>query len=121
MHKLLDYICSELEDLERKVNKGDSLTMAEVQYMDTLLHAKKNLLKTEEMMDDGYSNDRGYSREYRASGRGRNARRDSQGRYADRGYSNDNMADQLRGMMDDAPDDSTRKELQRFIDKIERR
>lgn len=127
MHKLLEYICSELEDLERKTEKGDSLTMSEVQYMDTLLHAKKNLLKTEEMMDESgeYSNDRGYSRsynrEYRARGRGRNARRDSQGRYADRGYSEDNMADQLRDMMDDAPDDSTRKELQRFIDKIERR
>lgn len=31
------------------------------------------------------------------------------------------MADQLRDMMEDAPDESTRKELQRFIDKIERR
>lgn len=117
MHKLLDYICSELEDLERKVDRGDSLTMSEVQYMDTLLHAKKNLLKSEEMMDDGYSNDRGYSRG--ARGRGRNAKRDSQGRYA--GYSDGSMADQLRDMMDDAPDDGTRKELQRFIDKIERR
>lgn len=126
MHKLLEYICSELEDLERKTEKGDSLTMSEIQYMDTLLHAKKNLLKTEEMMDESgeYSNDRGYSRgyrEYRARGRGRNARRDSQGRYTERGYSEENMADQLRDMMDDAPDESTRKEFQRFIDKIERR
>lgn len=121
MHKLLEYICSELEDLERKTEKGDSLTMSEVQYMDTLLHAKKNLLKTEEMMDESGEYSRSYGREYRARGRGRNARRDSQGRYADRGYSNENMADQLRDMMDDAPDDSTRKELQRFIDKIERR
>lgn len=132
MHKLLDYICSELEDLERKTEKGDSLTMSEIQYMDTLLHAKKNLLKTEEMMgEDGqYSEARGgysrsyrdgYSREYGARGRGRNARRDSMGRYADGGYSNENMADQLRDMMDDAPDENTRKEFQRFIDKIERR
>lgn len=127
MHKLLDYICTELEDLERKVEKGDSLSMTEIQYMDTLLHAKKNLLKSEEMMNDdsGYSNDsryvRGYSRDYRARGRGRNARRDSQGRYADGGYSGDSMADQLRDMMDDAPDENTRKEFQRFIEKIERR
>lgn len=110
MHKLLDYICSELDDIERKVERGDSLTMNEVQYMDTLLHAKKNLLKSEQMEEDE-------PREYRARGR----RRDSMGRYTNRGYSNDSMADQLREMMDDAPDDGTRKELQRFIDKIERR
>ena len=108
MHKLLDYICSELDDIERKVERGDSLTMNEVQYMDTLLHAKKNLLKSEQMEEDE-------PREYRARGR----RRDSMGRYTR--HSGDTMTDQLRDMMDDAPDEGTRKELQRFIDKIERR
>ena len=107
MH-LFDYICSELDDIERKVERGDSLTMNEVQYMDTLLHAKKNLLKSEQMEEDE-------PREYRARGR----RRDGMGRYTR--HSGDAMTDQLRDMMDDAPDEGTRKELQRFIDKIERR
>lgn len=127
MHKLMEYICSELEDLERKVEKGDSLSMSEIQYMDTLLHAKKNLLKSDEMYEEGeYGNSGygrgeygrgGYGRSYRARGRGSNARRDSRGRYADGGT----MSDTLRDMMDDAPDDNTRMEFQRFIDKLERR
>lgn len=123
MHKLLDYICSELEDLERKVERGDSLTMTEVQYADTLLHMKKNLLKSEEMMGedgeyaDSYSRGyRGISRSYRARGRGRNARRDSMGRYSD-----DGMAERIRDMMEDAPDEDTRMEFQKFLNKLERR
>lgn len=121
MHKLLDYICSELEDLERKVDRGDSLTMTEVQYADTLLHMKKNLLKSDEMMDSereygSYRANDDYGRSYRARGRGRNAQRDSRGRYAD-----SDMADTLRDMMHDAPDEQTRAEFQRFIDKLDRR
>jgi hypothetical protein len=54
MHKLIDYICDELEELERKADKG-KLSMAEVQYGDMLAHFKKNLLKSEEMSDEGYS------------------------------------------------------------------
>lgn len=118
MHKLMDYICTELEDLERKVDRGDSLTMAEVQYADTLLRMKKNLLKSEELTE-GYSN--GYSRDYsNARGRGTNARRDSRGRYAD-GYSRSSMVETIRDMMDDAPDEATRSELQRFVEKFDRR
>lgn len=117
MHKLLDYICNELEDMERKVDRGDSLSMTEIQYADTLLHMKKNLLKSEELMGEEEYGDyrRGYGKSY-SRGRGRNATRDSRGRYADGG-----MANALRDMMDNAPDESTRAEFQRFIDKIERR
>ena len=111
MHKLLDYICSELDALEDKADRNGSLTMTEVQYADTLLHMKKNLLKSEEMAEDSYS------RSYGARGRGSSARRDSRGRYSDRG----DMVDTIRDMMRDAPDENTRMEFQRFIDKIDRR
>lgn len=134
MHKLIDYVCTELEDLERKAEKGD-LSMAEVQYADTLAHLKKNLMKAEEMADEGYSgmmypryygegrsNDdrsRMDGRSY-ARGRGRNARRDSMGRYS-RGYSMaaDDMVEELRDLMEDAPDEKTRMEFEKFIRKVE--
>ena len=124
MHKLIDYICDELEELERKADKDGKLSMAEVQYMDTLAHAKKNLMKAEEMSEDGYSN-RGYSRgRYYVDGtyddghsyaRGRmgNVRRDSMGR-----YSRDGLADKLRELMADAPDDKTRQDIQRLVDRM---
>lgn len=82
MHKLVEYICDEMEQLERKAEKDGKLSMQEIQYADTLAHLKKNILKADEMWEESeYSNDSGsYAR-----GRGRNARRDSMGRYANRG------------------------------------
>lgn len=143
MHKLIEYVCDELKELEHKADKDGKLSAAEVQYMDVLAHAKKNLLTGEAMMEaDGeYSNSDGSYRYYRGgsyadgdgSYRGRsyargrnNARRDSMGRYSGRGYSrdgysmdSDEMVSELRELMQDAPDDRTRQEFQRFIQKIE--
>ena len=135
MHKLIDYICDELEELEKKAEKG-KLTATEVQYMDTLAHAKKNLLKGEEMMSDEYSMARD-SRSYRdpymmsnARGRGRNAKRDSMGRYSsERGrsyydggmsYADDmkEMAESIYEIMDELPDD-VKQDAQRFVKKLE--
>ena len=53
MHKLMEYVCDELEELERKAEKGGKLSMAEIQYADTLAHMKKNLLKADEMTGEG--------------------------------------------------------------------
>ena len=117
MHKLIEYTCDELKELEKKVASGQRLSSAETQYMDMLAHAKKNLLKGEEMMsEEGYSNYDGYSTRYddRYS---RRTRRDSMGRYS-RGHTA--MVDDLHRMMADAPDERTRQEFQSFINKIER-
>ena len=149
MHKLIEYVCDELKELEHKAEKDGKLSMAEVQYMDVLAHAKKNLLTGEAMMEaeDDYSgNYRGrmypmYGRSYadsdmRTDGRSyndersyddgrsyagrRNVRRDAMSRYSSRGYSRDGgMIDELRDLMEKAPDDRTRKEFERFIEKVE--
>lgn len=93
-----------------------------------------------ESYDDGMSQ-RGGSygdRSYRydggsyARGRGRNARRDSRGRYSGEAYENydngsymrgysraegkDDFKNQLRMMMEDAPDESTRQSIKRMLD-----
>lgn len=124
MHKLIDYICDEMDELERKAGKDGKLSMAEVQYLDTLAHTKKNLLKAEEMSDGGYSGRYYDGRSYaddRSYARGRNARRDAMGRYSSRGYSmaTDDMMDELHALMQKAPDDMTKREFKKFIDKIE--
>lgn len=134
MHKLVEYICDELEELERKADKDGKLSMAEVQYMDTLAHAKKNLLKADEMMDGEYSmaTDGSYARDGRsyrydngrsmARGRGRNAKRDSMGRYSREPYSYadgvEDMIANIRETMHDLPQD-TQREAQKFIQKLE--
>lgn len=121
MHKLIDFICEEMDELERKAGKDGKLSMAEVQYLDTLAHTKKNLLKAEEMSDGGYSGTmypRYDGRSY--DGRSYARRRDSMGRYS-RGYSmaNDEMVSELRSLMNNAPDEHTKREFEKFISKIE--
>lgn len=137
MHKLIDFVCDELEDIEQKASKGE-LSISDVQYADTLAHLKKNLLKSEEMMEEF---DEGYSSEMRpmngsmrgGSYRGSYARGDGRSRVGgnnptgrnqysrERGYSRaaDDMVEQLRDMMEEAPDQQTRKEIQRLITKME--
>lgn len=128
MHKLLKYTCDELEELERKAEKG-KLSTAELEYADKLAHLKKNILRADELMGEGYSGD-SYDNSYddmRYDGRSlaRGRRRDSMGRYSSRysrrGYSMDGneMISELRDLMDASPDDRTRQEFQRFISKME--
>lgn len=137
MHKLYEYVCDELKSLEKKAERGN-LSMQEVQYADTLAHLKKNLMKADEMMEDEYGE---YSMAYypmtsyaeegggrnrggynRMGGRSYARRRDAMGRYSRDGYSmdNDKMVEELRNLMNEAPDDHTRREFQKFIDKMER-
>lgn len=119
MDKLIDYICEELEQLERKADKDGKLTMSEVQYLDILAHAKKNLLKSEEM-DNGYS-----YRSYDGYSRG-GRKRDAMGRYSrERGYSRErysrggNIVGELHELMENAPDERTRMEYEKMIDRME--
>lgn len=142
MDKLISYICDEMEELEKKAERGGKLTMQEIQYADMLAHLKKNILTSDAMMDaDGeYSNEGGsYAR-----GRGSNARRDSMGRYSRdgyrmtdggyrggsyrggsyRGYSRDeakeDMMMQLREMEQDA-DDESKQMIRKWIKQVEER
>ena len=133
MHKLIEYICDELEELEHKADK-DKLTMAELQYVDLLAHAKKNLLTADAMMDaedHEYSNDYSYAR-----GRGTYAKRDSMGRYSRdmapyrmkdggmmyRGYSRadakEEMIKELHEMERDA-DEETKQMIRKWIRQAE--
>lgn len=125
MHKLIDYICDELDEIERKADKG-KLSMQEIQYADTLAHMKKNLLKADEMMGEEYS-------EADGRGRGRNAKRDNRGRYASEGRSYnrynprmggsyadgmDEVVESIYSIMDDLPD-NMKADAKRFVQKLE--
>ncbi len=145
MHKLMEYVCKEMEDLEKKIEKNGGLNPSETQYLDTLAHTKKNLLKAEEMSEDegsyrgSYSDGsytdgsyRGgsYRRSYaepmyadreRTEGSRYAYRRDGMGRYSQEdGYSRDEgLADELRQLMGDLPPHKQR-DLEKIIQKYER-
>lgn len=103
MHKLIDYICDELYALEDKVAQHGGLSYSEVEYGDMLAHFGKNLSKLEE---------------HGNSYKGRtNARRDSMGRYS-RAAAED-MANSIRAMMKDAPDDNIKRDMERLAERME--
>lgn len=138
MHKLIEYVCDELKELEKKADKSGGLTQAEIEYADKLAHLKKNLLKGEMLYDelDGeeYSNRYDAMRDgnranmggsyARRDNRGRtNARRDSIGRYSrEGGYSRggdmEEMVESIRDIMQELPE-SVQRDAQRFVQKLE--
>lgn len=144
--EICEMLADELNKTNEKLEKsGGQMSAGDLDYIDKLTHALKSVKTTKAMMeaeDDGYSNnDMSYEdgRSYRGSynrggsyrsnsyardgmgrGRGSNARRDSRGRYSSRGYSmDDGMIMELKELMQEAPDEHTRKEFQKFISKIE--
>lgn len=143
VYDLKDMLCEELEEYGKK----DKLDVGGLEIVDKLAHTIKNLDKIiESYEDDDYSGayydgsyegtgnmgggsyDRSYEggtsrrNSYRggrysmARGRGRNARRDSMGRYSKDGRM---MAQELRELMEDAPNDSIKMEIQRLAQKVE--
>ena len=129
---------SEANDKIRMAN-GD-LSGGDVEFLDKLTHMLKSIKTTKAMMEaeEGYSHDGrmsdGYSGHYGnmgggryypgysyARGRGSNARRDSMGRYS-RGYSrgDDDMVEQVRELMEKAPDDQTRRDFQKILDRMDK-
>lgn len=136
LYELKDKLLHELEEYGTK-----ELSAGTLDVVDKLSHAVKNLCKIIEIKEaeEEYSGDimggtsyarggnRGGSRggSYRGSyarGRGSNAKRDSMGRYSsERGYSRDGMemADQLRDLMEDAPDETIRRDIERLLRKVE--
>ena len=138
MHELYDDLEDMCETLAKELSKtneklekaGGQISSGDVDYIDKLTHAIKSIKTTKAMMEseDNYSGagydmrmGRSYARGGRgrmsyARGRGRNARRDSMGRYS---MDNDEMIMELRELMEDAPDEKTRMEFDRFIKKME--
>jgi len=148
LHELCDTITRSITAANEKIRSaGGKLSSGDVDYIQKLTHSLKSIKTTMAMieaeeMDDGEYSERymrgGYNRggSYRDSGyrgsyndggsyaRGRmNVRRDSMGRYSrDDGYSRDGgMVDDLRSLMQDAPDEQTRQEMQQLIRKLENR
>ena len=123
LHELKEKLLKELEEYggNAKFSKEDIET---IKYMASAIDHICNISEDEE----GYSNhypyymggsyDDGMNRNGSYRGRSyagrRNARRDSMGR-----YSREGLADKMRDLMDEAPDERTRQEIQRMIEKFE--
>lgn len=117
LYELKEMLCDELKEYG---GKGE-LTAGTLDVVDKLSHAIKNLNKILEADDEEYSNrymyddGRSYEGSYERRGmRGYSRRRDRMGR-----YSRDGMADKLRELMQDAPNEKAKDELRKLADRIE--
>ena len=104
LHELKEKLIDELKEYGKRDLSGSTLDA-----VDKLAHATKNLCKIIED-EDGYSNTYPYDRSYRGYSRNR----DGMGR-----YSRDGLSDKLRELMHDAPDDRSRDEIKRLIEKMD--
>ena len=119
LYKLKETLCNELEEYAKKSKMG----AGDLEVVDKLTHTIKNLDHIIEKYDDNYSGRMYSGRDYRPDHRYSMARkRDSRGRYSSEyrdGYSGHDMVMELREMMEEAPDERTRMEFDKFIRKME--
>lgn len=130
LHEICDTLSHELQTANQKIRSaGGKMSGSDLDYVDKLTHALKSVKTTIAMVEadegesgrymphyggrysynDGYDYDMSHAR-----------RRDSMGRYTSRRSSySDGMVEELRALMEDAPDEATKKEFRRFISKIE--
>ena len=133
MYDELKHICeileNELANVNKKLDKSDGvLSGDDISYIDKLTHSIKSIKTTIAMMEAeegesgrysmphyGYGNSYNYGGSYRRG-------RDSMGRYTSRrGYSyDDGMIEELRSLMESAPDERTKSEFRQFIAKMEK-
>lgn len=121
MHRLCEFIDDELMDMEDLIKQGKKLSMSEVDYGDKLAHFEKCLL-TNKAMKDNYSEARGgrtnrmgrsyEGRSYDDMSMARN--RDSMGR-----YSRDEFMDKLTMMRESAPNEKSRRAIDKMISELE--
>ena len=116
LYDLKDKLLAELE----RYSKGE-ISNSNLGAVDTLAHSAKNICKIIDYCDkEEYSGDDREGDSYRNYGRYRGGssyrrRRDAMGRYS----RDEEMISELRKMMENATDDRTRSEFERFISKME--
>lgn len=129
LYNLKEMLCKELSDY----GKDGGLSLSSLDTIDTLAHACKNVCKIIECKEnEGYSNRGGSYRDNSYYGGGRYSRdgyyyddggmsgrrgRAMNGRFVSRDATE--MAHKLRDMMAEAPDEASKREIERLADRME--
>ena len=113
LHDLKEMLCDELEQIVRQGNLNGNTLDA----VDKITHSIKSL---EVVMGNSYDGNSRYSRENNSNSYGYSERRRARnGRYARDSYrysrAEDQMAEKLEKIMQEAPDDRTRQAIERAL------
>lgn len=121
MDELKRILTREIEKIERRVERQDDISKAEVEDLHKLTDTLKNLYKIcalEENEGDGYSGARHYVRgHYSREGRGYRGR-DGRGRYSS-GDGREEMLDYLSMAMESSSE-ADKEHIRRLMDKLDR-
>ena len=132
--RVYDDICDMLNDELEQIVQKHELTSNALDIMYKITDVVKDIKTIEAMEESGYANHypwymysddpMGYSNgsyDGNSYGRGRNARRDSMGRYSRDGYSRDDqMTNQLQQMMNNAKTDQEREMIRQWMEQSKR-
>ena len=126
LEELKGFVGREIEKANNRIRQNNGgITTGDLDIINKLTHSMKSLVTICAMLEDeeegGYSG-RGYA--YR-----RGERRDGYGgrggymarERRDGGYSRNDIRDHLNDMMNDAPDENTRMEIRRVIERMDQR
>ena len=144
LYDMKETVAQKIAEANKKLHKaGGAMDMSDIEIVDKLTHAMKSLVTTCAMLEaeDGeysgtgpvyYPGNTGYSGrrgEMRDDGYSRNGHSGNGGGYSRMGYSRGNrygystrtedMKEQLIQMMDDAPDEMTRMEIKKLVEKMD--
>lgn len=110
LYELKEQLMDELKGYRSKQRKSmDDITA--IKYLSSSIDHICNIIEKADEGESGYYPRTGHVYDGRSF---RNSyRRDSMGR-----YSREGLSDKLRDLMEDAPDDHTRMEIKRLIDKM---
>ena len=134
LHETCETLSRELGEANEKIKRaGGKLSDGDLEYIDKLTHAIKSVKTTIAMMEAEDGGESGYympmygrsyyDRSYgMRDGNSYARRRDSMGRFTSRrgGMSyDDGMVEELRDLMDRAPDEATKREFHKLITRLE--
>ena len=134
MHELCETLTGEIKEMNSKIRAaGGKMSPQDLENVDKLTHALKSVKATMAMDEE----EEGYSEYYPMGGSSYRRNRDSMGRYSrypgyngwtgapgiprypNRNYSRNDLVDKIRQLMDNAPDDRTRQDIQRMVERME--
>ena len=129
LYELKDYVAGEIEKANKRIRQNNGgITTGDLDIIDKLAHSMKSLVTTSAMLEadgsgysgyygEGYPSGRGERRNgYTGNMNGMNGRERRDG-----GYSRVDIREHLSDMMADAPDETTRMEIRRIIDRMDQR
>lgn len=134
LRELCETVSREIADVTDKIRTAGKMSSGDLDVVDKLTHTLKSIKAVIAMMEDeeayssrGYPDGMGGSFRYNRVGSYRDGNGSSyrggsyaRGRTMPRRYSMDSgMADELRELMQDAPNDTIKRELQRVLEKVE--